>query len=172
MFSYLSVLMCPHALLLFLPSFSTKDTVTLTVTVTVTLTVTVMMQVLRLMFDLKKSAKLQQISRANSSEAVYRRGLVFLGYAPERGEASWRVFAPLAEEEYAPNSGATDLLDDNIAVAVQVYNGETCFGDEKRLESVQNILMDHEAKLAAVDLVDMRGMRHRLAHSQLERIVG
>jgi hypothetical protein len=64
------------------------------------------------------------------------------------------------------------LLDDATCAAVQVYNGETRYGDALRAEHVKRLLTDAEARLGALELVAMRGMMHGLAYSQLEQIVG
>jgi hypothetical protein len=55
---------------------------------------------------------------------------------------------------------------------VQVFNGETRYGDEQRAEHVQQLLAGNEAQRGAVDLVVMRGMMQRFAYSQLETIIG
>jgi hypothetical protein len=64
------------------------------------------------------------------------------------------------------------LLEDATCAAVQVFNGETRYGDSLRTNHVQLILGDSRAKQAAVDLVAMRGQIPNLAYSQLEGIVG
>ncbi len=102
----------------------------------------------------------------------HRHGLVILGYGLETGDASWRFFLPPIPDYYHPSSSG-DLLDATTAAAVQLYNGETCFGDAQRLATVQRMLVDDDAKLGVVDLLGMRGMRrHEFACSQLDAIVG
>jgi hypothetical protein len=53
-----------------------------------------------------------------------------------------------------------------------LFNGETRYGDDEREKYVRIMLEDLRAKLGAVDLVNMRGMTHRFAYSQLEKVVG
>ena len=62
-------------------------------------------------------------------------------------------------------------MDDVTCAAVQLYNGETRYGDAQREECVKQLLVHPDAKRGAVDMVIMRGMMHRFAYSQLEEIV-
>jgi hypothetical protein len=98
------------------------------------------------------------------------RGLVFLGYAIERGEDSWQLF--VENSRRLPTSQCSDLLKDDTCAAVQVYNGETRYGDQQRQQCTERLLPDDDGKRGAVDLVQMRGAKHTIAYSQLERIVG
>ena len=140
------------------------------------------MQVLRIFWNThaKATPALRATTRHKSTAATkHAHGLVFLGYAVERGDASWCLFvgpdaSPRGSAVYAQGQGTgrRELLDDTTSAAVQVFNGETRYGDEQRAEHVQQLLAGNEAQRGAVDLVVMRGMMQRFAYSQLETIIG
>ncbi len=103
-----------------------------------------------------------------------RGGLIFMGYAIERGgDESRQLFVQYPPQiDMKSRKGSDGLLGDIMCAAVQVFNGETRYGDTVREGHVQRMLEDPCAKQGAVDLCVMRGMIHNLAYSQLENIVG
>ncbi len=97
-----------------------------------------------------------------------RGGLVFLAYAVEREDLLFPA-SQLPGDNLARSQ--TQLLDDSVCAAVQVYNGETSYCDARREGDVRRLLPDSEAKFGAEKLVEMRGMIHMLAYSTLEDII-
>jgi hypothetical protein len=98
------------------------------------------------------------------------RGLVSLAYALEREDASWQLFStPFSQ---GAQSRRLDLLDGHVCAAVQLFNGETSYGDADRMERIKWMLVELDAKYGARDWVNMRGMGHTFAYSQLDDIVG
>ena len=102
---------------------------------------------------------------------VHTHGLVFLAYAVESGPKSARIFVSPPDTSSAQHP--SQMLDEPKSAVVQIFNGDTCYGDSKRMVHIRNMLSDNMlAMRGARDLVDMRGMQHRFALSDLEKIVG